>query len=76
MDDISIVQAVTIVEDKLATMIKAPEIDIEKHEEKETIITIQDTQQKDEDEDCPSSLPISKSLNISLDIDNRHNSCS
>ncbi|XP_029669474.1 ankyrin-2-like [Formica exsecta] len=76
IDDISIVQAAAIAEDKSATVVKAPEIDIEKHEEKETVITVQDDQQEDEEEGRPSPLPISRSSDISSDIDNRDDSYS
>ncbi|XP_070157732.1 ankyrin-2 isoform X2 [Polyergus mexicanus] len=76
IDDMSIIQTVAIAEDKSVTMVKAPEIDIEKHEEKETVITIQDDQQEDEEEGRPSPLPISRSSDISSDIDNRDDSYS
>ncbi|KMQ93434.1 microtubule-associated protein futsch-like protein [Lasius niger] len=73
IDDKSIVQTAAIAEDKSATVIKAPEIDIEKHEEKESV---QDEQPEDEDEGRPSPLPISRSSDISSDIDNRDDSYS
>ncbi|XP_072762140.1 uncharacterized protein [Anoplolepis gracilipes] len=75
--DEPIVQAATIAEDKSVT-VKAPEIDIdiEKHEEKDSVITVQDDQQEDEDEGRPSPLPISRSSDISSDIDNRDDSYS
>ncbi|XP_050453725.1 ankyrin-2-like isoform X1 [Cataglyphis hispanica] len=77
IDDLSIVQAAAIAEDKSSVIVKAPEIDIEKHEEeKETVITVQDDQQEDEEEGRPSPLPISRSSDISSDIDNRDDSYS
>lgn len=70
IDDKSIVQTAAIAEDKSISVIKAPEIDIEKHEK-----TVQ-YEQEDEDEDRPSPLPISRSSDISSDIDNRDDSYS
>lgn len=75
IDDKSIVQPAAITEEKF-TVVQAPEIDIEKHEEKETVTTVQDDQQEDEDEGRPSPLPISRSSDISSDIDNRDDSYS
>lgn len=76
IDDESIVQAAEITEDKSATVVQAPEIDVEKHEKKETVTALQDDQQEDEDEGRPSPLPISRSSDISSDIDNRDDSYS
>lgn len=76
IDDKSIVQAAAVTEDKSVTVVQAPEIDIEKREEKETVLTLQDDQQEDEDEGRPSPLPISRSSDISSDIDNRDDSYS
>lgn len=55
--------------------VKAPEIDIEKHEEEETIITIEE-QQEEDDDGRPSPLPISRSSDVGSDMDNRDDSYS
>ncbi|XP_029161662.1 ankyrin-2-like isoform X2 [Nylanderia fulva] len=71
IDDKFIVQTAAIAEDKSITAIKAPEIDIEKHEETNIQYKLED-----EDEGRPSPLPISRSSDISSDIDNRDDSYS
>lgn len=67
----------TITKDKSADIVKAPEIDVETHEEEETIITL-DEQQEEEEEGRPSPLPISidRSSDVGSDMDNRDDSYS
>ncbi|XP_011872627.1 PREDICTED: ankyrin-2-like isoform X2 [Vollenhovia emeryi] len=71
-DDKLSVQVTATIEDRPADTIKAPEIGIEKHEEEEPIITVDD----DEDEGRPSPLPISRSSDVGSDMDNRDDSYS
>lgn len=75
VDDKLSVQETAITEDIPASVVKAPEIDIEKHEEEETIIAI-DEQQEEEEEGRPSPLPISRSSDVGSDMDNRDDSYS
>lgn len=76
VDDKLSVQETAITEDIPASVAKASEIDIEKHEEEEeTIITI-DEQQEEDEEGRPSPLPISRSSDIGSDMDNRDDSYS
>lgn len=75
VDDKLSVQATAIIDDRPASIVKTPEIDIEKHEEEETIITI-DEQLEEEEEGRPSPLPISRSSDIGSDMDNRDDSYS
>ncbi|XP_012537405.2 ankyrin-2 isoform X2 [Monomorium pharaonis] len=56
-------------------VIKAPEIDIKKHEEEEEEEIIEE-QQEEEEEGRPSPLPISRSSDIGSDMDNRDDSYS
>ncbi|XP_039306763.1 ankyrin-2 isoform X2 [Solenopsis invicta] len=74
-DKLSIQATADIIENKPTDVIKAPEIDIEKHEEEETIITVEE-QQEEEDEGRPSPLPISRSSDVGSDMDNRDDSYS
>ncbi|XP_018401758.1 PREDICTED: ankyrin-2-like [Cyphomyrmex costatus] len=69
------VQEIATIEDKPVDVVKAPEIDIEKHEEEETVIAI-DEQQEEEEEGRPSPLPISRSSDVGSDMDNRDDSYS
>ncbi|XP_011645228.1 ankyrin-2-like [Pogonomyrmex barbatus] len=77
VDEKATVEATAIIDDKPTDIVKAPEIDIEKHEEEEEepIITIQDELEEDE-EGRPSPLPISRSSDIGSDMDNRDDSYS
>lgn len=70
-EDIDDKLSAQVTEDKSADIIKAPEIDIEKHEEEETI-----DEQEEEEEGRPSPLPISRSSDVGSDMDNRDDSYS
>lgn len=74
IDNKQFVQTTAITKDTSADIVKAPEIDIKKHQEEETIIT--DEQQEEEEEGRPSPLPISRSSDVGSDMDNRDDSYS
>ncbi|XP_071630709.1 uncharacterized protein [Temnothorax longispinosus] len=75
VDDKLSVQATAITKDIPASTVKAPEIDIEKHEEEETVITVEE-QLEEEEEGRPSPLPISRSSDVGSDMDGRDDSYS
>ncbi|KYN17377.1 hypothetical protein ALC57_10353 [Trachymyrmex cornetzi] len=73
-DKLSIQEIVTI--DDRSVDVKAPEIDVEKHEEEEEAIITIDEQQEEEEEGRPSPLPLSRSSDVGSDMDNRDDSYS
>jgi len=75
IDDKSIVEMAAVIEDEPAAE-PASEIDIEKHEQEPTIITVDERREDEEEEDRPSPLPISRSSDIGSDFDNRDDSYS